>query len=865
MRLPDSLRRFATTLAHPSTTLSMVVVALVAIAQLWPGLSHDLSPPISWDHGSHIAKAMQTWNELGTLRGWTDNVVVGVPLNTVYTPVGTLLILFVRLFTTSLEWPQTYAIAFALFRIIVGLSSFRLARAIGGGNLGGVVAGLLVLADQGDHSEGGWFYDVQFGVWPMSLAMCVFFLAVADLVELLDEHGARAFAEASRGKLARTALLFGIALFAHQASLFAIFTIVPSIMVVRATTPDAPLGRDIVRVVVVLGIAVFVACWWLLPMFSLTAYLDDHGQLYRGTIDMGQGLAEGRGILNGGVYTGVLVTLGILAALGGRWDRRALGVAALFAMMFGSPGWFLELDMARVLPPLGRFVFPRMMMMAKPPLFALAGCVVHDVWLRAQPELRRLAAHPRGRIGLVVGALMLVPFSPGFSPALHTLLLDRQVNTTNTMTEWQSWNDVWRWVRERPEHPFFRVLYINPHSHLELASGAFTGRPLLTTGIVVGEAFANTTDSSNPEALRALNVRYVASFSPLPYELDREVDHVETFGLIRVYQLRAARSDVVSALDGEARPNVTHYERERVVFEPRGAREIVVRRAYSPEWHAYADGAELPITFERVVDSPRLRLVRLSLPEGTREVVLRFRPGAPYYVGALLTLLGLLAIAFIAWGRDVRWPMAVRRIEQRVAGRLEILAARVPGSLRSSWPAWVMVAPFLAAPLVYARGLAGYHFARHLDAARVSVRRDDGPASACAATPQAPSQIVCPSLASAPIELTAECVDGRFHSCMRTHTPSGETLVLEWPHASLSGRLVLGGGVSDDTQGRQHGEPIRVRTFVDDVELGAPLEVPVARAWGEQMLDVTPGDHAVRFEVTGPGGRLPFCLDAISR
>ena len=63
---------------------SLAVVALVATIQLWPGLSDDLSPPISWDHGSHLGKAMLTAQELlpFSLRGWTDLVECGVPLGT---------------------------------------------------------------------------------------------------------------------------------------------------------------------------------------------------------------------------------------------------------------------------------------------------------------------------------------------------------------------------------------------------------------------------------------------------------------------------------------------------------------------------------------------------------------------------------------------------------------------------------------------------------------------------------------------------------------------------------------------------------------------------------------------------------------
>src|SRR5688572_8769530 len=118
--------------------LSLAVVAMVATIQLWPGLSNGLSPPISWDHGSHIGKAMLTAQELlpFSLRGWTDLVECGVPLGTLYTPIGTIWILLFRAVTPWLEWHQSYALAFLGFRVLVGLSVVRLARAAGAGWLG---------------------------------------------------------------------------------------------------------------------------------------------------------------------------------------------------------------------------------------------------------------------------------------------------------------------------------------------------------------------------------------------------------------------------------------------------------------------------------------------------------------------------------------------------------------------------------------------------------------------------------------------------------------------------------------------------------------------------------------------------------
>ena len=125
----------------------------LAVAQLWPGLVQGLAPPISWDHGSHLGKAMLTAELLPSLRGWTDLVECGVPLNTLYTPSGTLWVLLFRLFTPFLAWHQSYAIAIVGFRFLVAFSVLRLSRAAGAGVLPAALGGVLALADTGDHSD----------------------------------------------------------------------------------------------------------------------------------------------------------------------------------------------------------------------------------------------------------------------------------------------------------------------------------------------------------------------------------------------------------------------------------------------------------------------------------------------------------------------------------------------------------------------------------------------------------------------------------------------------------------------------------------------------------------------------------------
>lgn len=836
------------------------VLAALAVAQLWPGLSSDLSPPISWDHGSHLGKAMLTWERLPSLRGWTDLIENGVPLNTVYTATGTLLILAVRVFTQHLAWTQTYAIAIVVFRVLVALSVFRLAKVLRAGTLGALVAGVIYLADFGDHSEGGWFYEVQYGVWPMSLAIAAFFVGIADLLEFLDGG--------SRRRASLAMIWLGVALFSHQATLLAIGSVIPALVLVRMTSTETDLRADLAKLVPILGVAGLISLWWLLPMFGFTAWLDDHGQLYAGTPEIGHRFLSGEGILRGGHWTSVLTAIGLVYGLfTAEPRRRALAAAALVAMIVSSPGWLLGPDMLRVMPSLGRIVFPRMMTIAKPIAFALAGVVVGDLVLRVWHSQQRWLKTTRGKAGLALSLLALAPFVTRAPEAFERLVITRDYTSTSALGEWSSWQEAWRWVRERRTNEdrdagFYRVFWLHEGTHLGQASPAYTHVPGHITGVLVGEAFRNTSDGTHPDALRAINVRYVVAFQELPHPLRAQTRELATLGQARIYELAGWSGQTVSDREGDRQPDVQHYEEARVVFDPRGARDVVVRRAYAPPWRAYADGAEIPIALERVPDSPHLRLMRLSLPEGTTRVELRYTGlGARGVLGWLGTLLGLAIV--VAYAFQERWPSRAKAARSRAMLALADRWARVPDGprlfLEAHWAHLALALPVLAFAVLAARSLRGYHVAQHLEDVSLSHRATaDGPLEPCSGG--------APHCVEAGVTLAAEpaCVDGWFRSCISSGPPSRGVLVVELPRAPTTGTLELGAGVSDDAWQRGEGPPITVRAFQGEAELGG-LEVPNGRHWESGSFPLN-GAGPVRLEIEGGArGRHHFCFDAIVR
>ena len=602
-------------------------------------------------------------------------------------------------------------------------------------------------------------------------------------------------------------------------------------------------------------------------MFGFTAWLDDHGQYYRPTEDTGFGFARGEGILRGGPWGSVLAAMGILyGALSGQARRRSVAVAALFAVIIASPGWFISLDMARYMPSLGRIVFPRMMMIAKPIVFALAGAMVGDLSARLRHSWRDGWRAPQGKLGLAIVLALLAPFLVRVPEAFREIAITRDVPTTATLPEWRSWQDAWRFIREEreahPEAGFYRVFWLHEGSHLGQSSPAFTHVPGHIMGVLVGEAFRNTSDGAHPEALRAMNIRYIVAFQPLPYPLSSEATLVTTLGMASIYELRDWSGEVVSDLDHHVHPSVLNYEDTRVVITPNNATRLLIRRAYAPPMHAYADGREVPIELERIPDSPHLRLMRIEIPSGTARVEVRYEGlGMRNVLGVLGTLVGLMLALY--YRLHAHLPARVIALEGRGLAALTQAAAKVPERprawLETYWPQLALILPVLAFGVLLLRAGRGFHVAQHLDGTSLAHRASPN----AEALPCSGGSGECAELG---VRLTAQtsCIDGWFRSCIAAGPPSQGSLIVRIPNAPRNGTLVLAGGVDDDAWARGDGAPITLRALSGESELGT-VEVPYGRHWetGEFALH---GDGELGIEIAGGGsGRHRFCFDAIVR
>lgn len=826
--------------------------ALVAMAaiQLGPGLREGLAPPISWDHGAHLGKAMMTAQQLlPSLRGFSDSVEAGVPMNELYSLGGPAFVLLVRLFTSWLPWTATYALAVLAVRALVGLSVYRLVRAADGSRFAGFLGGAFALADHGDHSEGGWFYDVQFGVWPVSLAIALLFFGAAELVARA-RRGDRSFPILG-------AACFGLALVTHQMALLGLAAFGCLFALNEALERAGGFGRAAATFAATTLAAFALAAFWLVPMLAGSDEMARHGQLYRSYLELGEGAASGSFVLRSGPFTGVLCALAVLvgAFAGGARRLYALLVGAL--LVASARDAVVEGGLLRALPGLGAIMFPRLLMLAKPLEFALVGLFLVEAASPVARGLRERLGEARGRVALAVALALLAPFLPGIAKGIHTVALERHVATTVDDLVFPHFVEYAAFERAR-RRGFYRVAYLNPHSHLFQGAPAFTGVPAHKIGALIAEVFGNVTGLGSPEALDAMNVRSIVAVGGLPPQYAHDVRRVAQFGPIEVYD--RASFDPRLALDpsGSSVPRVVSHGHRTTRIEPRGARTLVLRRAYTRHARGEADGRPVTLRPRRVEGAHPLRILEIDVPAGARTVTVDFDPPRTLdRVVGVASALTWLGFAFVLVARTSRARKALDAFHDALGARIEawLTPSRIVTVASSVLVALAVIA-FVRTPRFDARGALG--------SATVRIEAPGGSFACDQPREEGRPGVRCPGPEWQYVGPVVQAVGGQLRDCVWAH-PAGSagSLVIRFPRARLGGRLDVSAGIADEAM-PDGGEAVRMTLSLDGRGLGE-VAAPFRPEWVSRSFAVTPGEHVLELRVTArETARRAFCFSATS-
>lgn len=560
--------------------MAALLVALTTL-RLWPFLQGRV--PASGDHTVHLHKLWFLWERLlprARLSGWSSYWFLGEPVGDLYPPGQDLWAAAVRAMTLGqLSWERSYGLAFASFYLFSAWCLYDLGRRRLS-PLAGAVAATLWILDPGAWEQGGWLYQVYYGVWGQGLAQALLLPAL---------HRTLLWVEVGRRKdLGLASLLCGLALFCHPMSL-----ILLGFGGLALVLGCGLRGREaLLRLVAPPGLGTLVSSTFLLTFLGRSGYTRNIGlEGVSGVEVLGQ-------LLQGQLMESVPPGVGALGLLGAGlllWRRDRLGRALVGLFVFL---WVARTTLVSDLPwkelpgpDLSNIQFRRLSIPARTLLLLLAGVGAAQAisWIRAWGQARRPA---------LLGALLLALLGHGLVVWGQKAVEDgRELPMLDEPRFAQSASAWLAWSREQWSHreAFYRIATIlHPHDH-HLMSSTLTNRtPTLKIGYTPAHMFRWAPDQATDALFRVASVRWILSGQPVDA---RNVRLEQDWGPLRLYEYLDYRPERYT-LDGDGLVEPLSFEDERAAFRLRGVEpgaRFILHVSEYPRWEARINGEVVPI------------------------------------------------------------------------------------------------------------------------------------------------------------------------------------------------------------------------------------------------------------------------------
>jgi hypothetical protein len=633
--------------------LALAPAAVQALPLFW-------KTPLSHDHPTHLFKAWHFWTEMlgqWRLRGWSHFWGFGFPSDEFVPSGGELWVsLFRALSLGQLSWLRTYALAFAAFLLFKAFTAFVFTRRYFG-LTAAVIAAWLTSLDAGAFSEGGWLWNVEWGVWPVSLAMCFLLLALVQLSAVLRTGRAR--------HVLRAGLWSAAALLTHQIALLALAGVVPLLLLGQCSRerPLPPLRLAQTLGAALLGFA--LPATTLLPFLARSHYTMDLGDATQSLVQVTARLLELRTFANVPPLVHGLGLLGGWFVLrGGPRRTRFIALSAIAFLVMSSDLLTGVLHLERVLPSLIKIESARCLLVAKLFWYPLAGHACVELARRLRPLWSRWARGrtvPAALVTLGAAATLMGSTLPHWYAAES----QKQIQGEAETAFYADLQQVWAWSRElHAQHAgHFRIAYYMPHGdHLATLAPVFDQTLLYKIGVTPTQIFDGLPLNDGRDILKALSIEYVVSFKPLEaplFELER------SFGSLRLYRFADYDPDPFDVL-GPGHGELLEFAPERVrirLSEMGPWSRLRIHVGAMDRWQAEIAGTVVPISTvpAQGVEDP----VLMEVPARDGELLLRYVYRWSDWLGLLVTLGALPAFWVLTrWGPRP-WQALFSELERR--------------------------------------------------------------------------------------------------------------------------------------------------------------------------------------------------------
>jgi len=601
--------------------------------------------PVNHDHPVFLFRAFNTGNLLssGSLTGFSPLLFAGYPANSLY-PMGVdLLVCGVRGLSLGLaSWEQAYCLALFLFIVSTPLAFYALGRRFAG-PLAGLAAGLLSIVDRGAWMQGGWSFNLDWGVWSMGLSFSLCLWTLWALDRLAHRPGL--------GRFLLTAILFAGAILCHPMAVAILGVIVPLFLLVEAWRGEleAP-GIWLPRVVGSLLLGIGLSAFWLIPFVCRKEWFEPLAYYW-----LSFPLVI-RGVLDGGLlaqFSPALLLAGLigllLAARRGVSFAWFLLAASGLLVFFASNTFLLAFDVLDKFPALANLQLERFAYFVRAAMLLGCGFFIAEIRRagldpagRARPARSSLSRH-----GLrVLATLAIAPFvlfAPRVGP-LPYLAPARPLSWSSESNVYHDLRLAADFINQQDPETIGRIAVRSyEHDHLLMALPVYTGKPIFKLGFTPENNYRYKFESNDPDVWKALNVSHLLSVGPYNRA---GLTEIRRFGKLFLYRFAGFdRSRVALAGPGSARVERDDPEALDVRLTGTGSdSKLTVYASRYALWSAEMNGVELPIEGEAIRDSPPV-FMRIAVQDGLLR--LRYRAGGPEWAGSLFSSVSWLLFIFL--------------------------------------------------------------------------------------------------------------------------------------------------------------------------------------------------------------------------
>ncbi len=642
---------------------SWLLALLPAAWTAWPLWRET---PLSHDHPTHLFKAWHFWTQMlaqGRMRGWSHFWGFGFPSDELVPCGGELWVAAFRALTLGqLEWTRTYALSFAAFLLFKSFATYAFTRRYFG-RAAGVLAAWIMALDPGAFSEGGWVWNVDWGVWPVSLSMSFTLLAFERLEAVLERGRAR--------DVFLSGACVGAALLAHQLALFVFAVACPLFLLEHGLRSRRPSWERLAQVFGALTFGVGLAAFTIVPFLTRTKYTFDLGASEEPLSKISER------VLALGTFSNVLPAISGLSLVGGWLAIRSgargrvfvTGTAATFVFLSSD---FLTsvLHLERALPSLIKIEAPRMLLVAKLFWFPLAAYALVRIAGWAARERRPEALWSRllgwGLVFPVTAALVV----PGL-PHLYATQIAKELQGESTTPNWADYQELFAWSRalhaaSPDEH--YRIAYdVQRGNHVPTMAAVYDQTLIYRIGETPSQIFNNLPMGDGPGILEAASVKYVVSDRDLA---NPKLAYERSFGGLRLYRFTGHAPQPFAIL-GQGQAELVEFSPERLRIRLSGTApdsRLEIHVAAYDRWQATLSGAMLPITTVTVHGAEDPVLMEVPVARDG-ELVLAYVNRAPDWLGLILSLAAVPAFVAIAMTGRARFAPIIGWLE-RSRGRL---------------------------------------------------------------------------------------------------------------------------------------------------------------------------------------------------